>query len=210
MIRVKEAVIVEGRYDRIKLSSLIDGLIIETGGFRVFKDKERLSLIRRLAKERGILILTDSDSAGFLIRNYLSGAVPKESIKHAYIPDVLGKEKRKEKPSKEGKLGVEGVSQQVLLKALERAGAIAQAEQTEEKPSVPISKTDLYLLGLSGGESSALKRNCLLKELELPEYLSANSFLQVLNCLMTLRELRCLCERLFSETETSEAENIGE
>ncbi len=200
MLRVKEAVIVEGKYDKIKLSGLIDGLIIETGGFRVFKDRERLALIRRLARERGILILTDSDSAGFVIRNFLNGAVPEGSVKHAYIPDILGKERRKEKPSKEGKLGVEGMPQQALLQALERAGVTAE-EGPAQVGSAPITKGDLFSLGLSGGENSARMRSRLLQRLKLPEYLSANALLQVLNCLMTAQELENLCDELFSSRE---------
>ena len=134
MIRVKEAIIVEGRYDKIKLSSVVDGLIIETGGFRIFKDKNLLAMIRRLADSRGILIMTDSDAAGFMIRNYLSGAVDPSKIKHAYIPDILGKEKRKEKPSKEGKLGVEGVPVSAIEDALKRAGISYEEAPLSQKP----------------------------------------------------------------------------
>lgn len=186
MIRVKEAVIVEGKYDKIKLSSLIDGLILETNGFHIFRDKEQMELIRSLARTRGILILTDSDAAGFQIRNYLVGAIPSGKVRHAYIPDILGKEKRKAKPSGEGKLGVEGIPADILRKALERAGA---GFQEEKRPcGHRITKTDLYLCGLSGGDNSAKKRGAFLKRLSLPEHLSANSLPEVLNGILSYEE----------------------
>lgn len=189
MIKVKEAVIVEGKYDKIKLSSLIDGLIIETNGFQIFKDKEQMAFIRKLADTRGIIVLTDSDSAGFLIRHYLAGAIEPEKIKHAYIPDILGKEKRKAKPSKEGKLGVEGVPAQIIRDALKRAGAGLDTRQASAgKPAKKITKADLYLAGLSGTRDSAQKRRALLKMLSLPEHLSANSLTQVLNDIMDYDE----------------------
>lgn len=194
MIQIKEAIIVEGKYDKIKLSSLIDGLIIETRGFRIFKDRAQMQLIRRLADTRGILILTDSDSAGFIIRNYLSGAVPPEKIKHAYIPDILGKERRKEKPSKEGKLGVEGVPAAAILEALERAGVVCGAE--EAPAGRVITKTDFYLAGLSGGENSAEKRAALLKKLALPEHLTPNALLAVLNGMMSFEEFQSILNGL--------------
>lgn len=194
MIQIKEAIIVEGKYDKIKLSSLIDGLIIETRGFRIFKDRAQMQLIRRLADTRGILILTDSDSAGFIIRNYLSGAVPSEKIKHAYIPDILGKERRKEKPSKEGKLGVEGVPAAAILEALERAGVVCGAE--EAPTGRIITKTDFYLAGLSGGENSAQKRAALLKKLSLPEHLAPNALLAVLNGMMSFEEFQSILNTL--------------
>ena len=194
MIHVNEAVIVEGKYDKIKLSRLIDGLILETNGFRIFKDKEQMALLRRLAQQRGLLVLTDSDSAGFLIRNYLSGSISPEKIRHVYIPDIFGKEKRKEKPSKEGKLGVEGVPDAVLLEALKRAGVSAQ---TSELPAGrKITKNDLYFLGLSGGKNSAEKRRRLLCRLGLPEHLSASSLPEILNSLMTYDEFAKLAEEL--------------
>lgn len=189
MIKVKEAVIVEGKYDKIKLSSLIDGLIIETNGFQIFKDKEQMAFIRKLADTRGIIVLTDSDSAGFLIRHYLAGAIEPEKIKHAYIPDILGKEKRKAKPSKEGKLGVEGVPAQIIRDALKRAGAGLDTRQASAGGSAgKITKADLYLTGLSGTRDSAQKRRALLKMLSLPEHLSANSLTQVLNDIMDYDE----------------------
>lgn len=196
MIRVKEAVIVEGKYDKIKLSSIIDGLIIETHGFQIFKDKEQMALLRKLAAERGLLILTDSDGAGFVIRNYLTGCIPKKQVKHAYIPDLFGKEKRKEKPSKEGKLGVEGVPARVIRQALEKAGVCCGNEPEEKGP--PITKADLFAAGLSGGEGSAEKRRLLQKELSLPERLSPNGLLQILNATMTREEFLAKIEKLDS------------
>lgn len=198
MIKVKEAVIVEGKYDKIKLSSIIDGLIIETGGFRIFKDREQMQLIRKLADTRGILVLTDSDSAGFLIRNYLTGSIPAEKIKHAYIPDIFGKEKRKEKPSGEGKLGVEGVPVQTILEALKRAGVTC--ESVGEPDGRKITKTDLYLAGLSGGDNSAEKRRLLLQELNLPEHLTVNSLVGVLNSIMGYENFQNLLDKLFKKT----------
>lgn len=187
MIKVREAVIVEGKYDKMRLSSLIDGLILETGGFRIFKDREKMALIRSLADTRGLLILTDSDSAGFLIRNRLTGSIAPEKIRHAFIPDILGKEKRKEKPSKEGKLGVEGMSSQVLLETLKRAGIGAEESAPQGRK---ITKADLYDAGLSGGENSAQKRRAFLKSLSLPEYLSANALPEVLSGIMSYEEFR--------------------
>lgn len=195
MIKVKEAIIVEGKYDKIKLSSVIDGLIIETRGFRIFGDKEQMNFIRRLADTRGILILTDSDGAGFLIRNYLTGSIAPEKIKHAYIPDILGKERRKQKPSKEGKLGVEGVPVKTIVEALNRAGVVCGGE--EAPTGRKITKTDLYLAGLSGGENSTQKRQKLLKELSLPEHLAANSLVGVLNGIMSYEEFQQLLDKLF-------------
>ena len=186
MIKVREAVIVEGKYDKMRLSALIDGLILETGGFRIFKDKEKMALIRTLADTRGLLILTDSDSAGFLIRNHLAGSVAPEKIKHAFIPDILGKEKRKEKPSKEGKLGVEGMSSRILTETLRRAGI--GAEESDSLPRRKITKADLYAAGLSGGENSAQKRRAFLKSLSLPEYLSSNALPEVLSGIMSYEE----------------------
>lgn len=189
MIRVREAIIVEGKYDKIKLSSLIDGLILETNGFRIFKDREQMALIRRLAETRGILVLTDSDAAGFVIRRYLSGSIPPDRIRHAYIPDIPGKERRKEKPSKEGKLGVEGVPSKVILEALRRAGVCCSEEpEGEGARKRRITKTDLYLAGLSGGRDSAEKRRALLRKLSLPEHLAANSLVEVLSCMMSYEE----------------------
>lgn len=189
MIRIKEAVIVEGKYDKIKLSGFIDGLIITTDGFGIFKDKEKQALIRRLAKTRGILVLTDSDGAGFVIRSFLKGAVPKEQIKHAYIPDVFGKEKRKDKPSKEGKLGVEGISEEVLCRAISRSGAECELCTDNVRMEKEITKADLFELGLTGCPNSSENRAWLKERLALPVNMSANSLLAVLNCIMTKQEL---------------------
>lgn len=186
MIRIKEAIIVEGKYDKLKLSSIVDGLIIETNGFGIFKDREQLEFIRRIAETRGIIVLTDSDSAGFIIRGYLSGSVKPEKVKHAYIPDILGKEKRKTKFSKEGKLGVEGVPAKAIIDALKRAEATFQSEKENNRRK--ITKNDLYFAGLSGGKGSASKRRAFLKMLSLPEHLSSNAIAHVLNGMMTYDE----------------------
>ncbi len=188
MIKIKEAVIVEGRYDKARLSSLIDGVIIETNGFRIFKDKEKLKLIQRLAKECGIIVLTDSDAAGFQIRAKLQGAVPPDRIKHAYIPDVFGKEKRKDAASKEGKIGVEGIDAEILREALIKAGA-EQAENKEE-----LTKADFYELGLSGKADSAEKRKKLLKGLDLPERMPVNSLIKVINSVYDKEEFLKMLE----------------
>ena len=194
MIHTDRVIVVEGKYDKIKLSSFIDGMIIETRGFRIFKDKEQMALIRKMADARGLLILTDSDSAGFLIRNYLKSCIAPDKIKHAYIPDILGKERRKTSYSKEGKLGVEGMSEQVLTQALSQAGIGVSFRQA---PSEPITKMDLFDWGLSGKEDSAAKRKQLTRELGLPEHLTTNALVTVLSALMSRREWQSLCERLF-------------
>lgn len=196
MIKIREAVIVEGKYDKIKLSSLIDGLIIETGGFQIFSDKEKMELFRKLADTRGLLILTDSDSAGFLIRNHIQGCIPKEKIKHAYIPDLYGKEKRKLHPSKEGKLGVEGIDPQVLLDAIRRAGVSVDAEAGEPANKREITKLDLYEDGFSGGPESAKKRKWLLQELGLPERLTTKALVPVLNSLMDFEDYQKVVEKI--------------
>lgn len=197
MIRIREAVIVEGKYDKIKLSALVDGVIIETNGFRIFKDPEKMSLIRALAQKRGILILTDSDAAGFVIRNHLKGSIPSSQIKHAYIPGIFGKERRKARPSKEGKLGVEGVPIDRIREAILRSGATLEDEKAPQTGE-GISKLDLFYAGLSGKEESAEKRAQLLKHLNLPEYLSANALIQALNCLMDRQEFRRMVWELFA------------
>ena len=183
MLRIKEAIVVEGRYDKNALSQVVDTVILETSGFGVFKDRERLALLRRLAEERGLIVLTDPDGAGFLIRNYLKGSIPPDRVKHAYVPDVPGKERRKRAPGKEGKLGVEGMKPVVLLEALRRAGATFEDEAGAEGRGEPITKADLFALGLTGGADSAAKRQALLKELDLPEHLTPNGMLEALNLL---------------------------
>lgn len=193
MIRVKEAIVVEGKYDKSTLSSLVDGVIIETKGFGIFRDKERRELLRRLARERGLIVLTDSDGAGFLIRGKLSSWIPAEQIKNAYIPDLFGKERRKPRPSKEGKLGVEAMSGEILRKALERAGATLEEQPSSgERPKGQLTKADLFELGLSGGPESAKKRRELQAALDLPQRLSANGLLEVLNALYDREEFYAL------------------
>lgn len=185
MIKVNEAIIVEGKYDKIKLCSVVDAVIIVTDGFGIFRDSEKLGLIRYYAEKTGIIILTDSDSAGRKIRGYIKGAVKTGSVRNVYIPDVFGKEKRKVKPSAEGKLGVEGIDVKTLLEAFEKAGVTAS-----ERTSVPdITKVTLFELGLSGGNNSSELRKRLQKKLGLPSLLSAGALLEVLNTMMTAEEL---------------------
>ncbi len=182
MIKINQAVIVEGKYDKIKLSGIIDAPIIQTDGFGIFKDKELQRLIRMLAEKRGLLVLTDSDSAGFKIRSFIGSTVDKKYIKNAYIPDIFGKERRKTEPSKEGKLGVEGVSEDVIMQALANAGVLCESSQEPERP---ITKLDLYEFGLTGGENSSEKRARLLERYALPSRLTTNSLVTVLNCITT-------------------------
>lgn len=190
MRRVREVIVVEGRYDTARLKTVVDAMVVETNGFGLFKDKERLELLRCLAAKRGLLILTDSDSAGFLIRNYLSGALPPEQIKHAYIPGIAGKERRKSAPSREGLLGVEGVDNGVIEAALQRAGATFEEEDVP-RPAAPfLTKADLVADGLSGGPDSAARREQLLRRLGFPAKLSANRLLEAINATMTREEYR--------------------
>lgn len=191
MLRIKEAIVVEGRYDKNTLSQVVDTLILETAGFGIFKNPEQMALLRRAAQRRGLIVLTDSDGAGFVIRNRIRGAIPTAQVKHAYIPDVYGKERRKRRPGKEGKLGVEGMPPQVLEEVLRRAGATFLGEDTGEKPEEPpLTKADLMAAGLTGGADSAGRRQALLKELELPEHMSANALLAVLNGCYSREEAR--------------------
>ena len=183
MLKIQEAIVVEGRYDKNTLSQLVDTVILETAGFGIFKDKEKLSLLRKIGEKRGLIILTDSDGAGFVIRNYLKGALPQDQVKHAYVPDLFGKEKRKRKPGKEGKLGVEGIRPEVLENALRRAGATILEGETQKAGSSPLTKADLFACGLSGGEGSREKRQALLKKLDLPQHLTPNAMLPVLSAL---------------------------
>ena len=188
MIRIKEAIVVEGRYDKNALSQVVDAVILETSGFGVFKDGEKLTLLRRLAEKQGLIVLTDPDGAGFLIRNYIKGAVPPHQVKHAYVPDVLGKERRKRTPGKEGKLGVEGMSPDVLLQALLRAGATVEGEESAA-PRGEMTPADLFVLGLNGRPDSAQRREALLRRLNLPQHMNAKALLTVLNALYTRTEL---------------------
>lgn len=184
MLKIKEAIVVEGKYDKNTLSQLVDTIILETTGFGIFNNQEKLRLLRKIAAARGLIILTDSDGAGFLIRNYLKGALPLDQVKHAYIPDIHGKEHRKRHWGSEQKLGVEGMNQAVLEAALRRSGATLLDDEESTAPAKkPITKTDLYLCGLTGGEGSAKLRQRLLKELDLPEHLTPNALLPVLNAL---------------------------
>ena len=211
MRKIKEVIVVEGRYDKNTLAQVVDATVVTLGGFAVFNDKEKVAFLRRLAAERGLIVLTDSDGAGFVIRNYLKGALPKEQVKQAYIPDIHGKEKRKRAPGKEGKLGVEGMKPKVilerseehtselqsrsdivcrLLEALRRAGATfldETAEPAAEK--TPITKADLMEWGLAGGAGSSQRRQALLRRLDLPEHLTANGMLEALNLLTDREEL---------------------
>ena len=187
MIRVREAIVVEGRYDANTLRQIVDAPVFETGGFGVFNDRERLKLLRLAAEKRGLIILTDSDGAGFVIRRFLSGAIDPGLVKHAYVPDVLGKERRKKGPSKEGKLGVEGMRPEIIVDALRRAGATIEGETSRRTPG-GITKADLYAAGLSGRPDSAEKRRALLKSLGLPERMSANAMLRALELLYTRDE----------------------
>ena len=184
MQRIIEVIVVEGRYDKNTLSQVVDAVILETSGFGIFNDREKRKLLQTLAEKRGLIVLTDSDGAGFLIRNHIKGFVDPSLVKHAYIPDIPGKERRKAKASREGKLGVEGMRPQVLLDALTRAGATFEDESNVQTSSPRITKADLFALGLSGGAESARKRMELQRELELPERLSADALLDVLNALM--------------------------
>ena len=182
MLCIREAIVVEGRYDKNTLSQVVDTLILETGGFQLFQDPERMALLDRAARRRGLVVLTDSDGAGFVIRNRIKGAIPAQFLKHAYIPDIYGKERRKRRPGKEGKLGVEGMPPQVLEQVLRRAGTTFLEEEAQAALSgPPLTKGDLFAAGLAGGPGSGEKRQALLKRLELPEHMSANALLAVLN-----------------------------
>lgn len=192
MRRIKEVIVVEGRYDKNTLSQVVDATIITLGGFAVFNDREKLAFLRRLAEKQGLIVLTDSDGAGFVIRNYLKGALPPGRVKQAYIPDVPGKERRKRRPGREGKLGVEGMRPQALLESLRRAGATFLDEEAEAPAGVPLTKADLVELGLSGGRDSAARRRALLLRLDLPEHLTTNGLLEALNLLYGREELEAL------------------
>lgn len=189
MIKIREAIVVEGRYDKNTLSQIVDAPILETSGFGIMKDKAQLELLRKVANTRGLIVFTDSDGAGFVIRNFLKGAIPADKLKHAYIPDIYGKERRKSAPGKEGKLGVEGMDPRIILDALRNAGATIEGE-TATRSAGAITKQDLMELGLSGGKDSGEKRKLLLKKLQLPEHMSSNAMLQALNLLLDLEALR--------------------
>jgi len=187
MVKIREAIVVEGRYDKNVLSQIVDAPIFETDGFGIFKNKKQMELLRKAAQMRGLIVFTDPDGAGFVIRNHIKAAIEPAFLKHAYVPDVMGKERRKARPGKEGKLGVEGMRPEVILDALRKCGATIEGE------SFPISrgitKQDMMALGLSGGKDSAQKRKALLEKLDLPEHMSANALLQALNVLYSFEEI---------------------
>lgn len=189
MIKIREAIVVEGRYDKNTLSQIVDAPILETSGFGIMKDKQQLALLRKVAANRGLVVFTDPDGAGFVIRNYLKGAIPADQLKHAYIPDIAGKERRKSAPGKEGKLGVEGMRPEVIVDALRKAGATIEGE-SESRTIGNITKQDFMELGLSGRANSKEKRLKLLKKLDLPEHTSSNALLLAINLLMDIDELR--------------------
>jgi len=197
MDKIREAIVVEGRYDKNTLSQVVDAPIFQTEGFGILKDKAMLSLLRTVARERGLIIFTDPDGAGFVIRNYLKGAIDPKYVKHAYIPDVFGKERRKATPGKEGKLGVEGMTPQVLVDCLLRCGATVEGDSQE--PRNQLTKQDMMELGLSGGANSALLRKRLMQKLSFPEHMSANALLQALDLLYTKEQLTKLVDQLKSE-----------
>ena len=192
MVKIREAIVVEGRYDKNTLSQIVDAPILETSGFGIFKDKKQMTLLRQVAQKRGLIVFTDPDGAGFVIRNHIKSAIDPKYLKHAYIPDIMGKERRKKTAGKEGKLGVEGVSREIILEALRRAGATIEGEETAVQSQ--ITKQELMELGLSGGADASAKRLALLKKLGLPEHMSANAMLQALNLLYSLEELKSLLE----------------
>ena len=192
MKRIREVIVVEGRYDKNTISQVVDAAVVTLGGFAVFNDREKVAFLRRLAQQRGLIVLTDSDGAGFVIRNFLKGALPRNQVKQAYIPDIHGKERRKRSPGKEGKLGVEGMKPAVLLEALRRAGATFEDEETAADRGELITKADLFALGLTGGTGSAAKRQALLKALDLPEHLTPNAMLEALNLLYSRAEFLAL------------------
>lgn len=195
MVRIKEAIVVEGRYDKNTLSQIVDAPIFETNGFGIFKDKQQMALLRQVAEKRGLIVFTDADGAGFVIRNHIKSAIPGQFLKHAYTPDIFGKERRKTSPGKEGKLGVEGMKPDVILDALRKAGATFVGEGntiTRER----ITKMDMFFMGLSGNPDSKAKRTALLKALDLPERMSANALLEVLNLLYSKGEIYRLVDML--------------
>ena len=199
MVKIREAIVVEGRYDKNTLSQIVDAPILETSGFGIFKDKKQMELLRKVAKTRGLVVFTDADGAGFVIRNHIKSAIPGQYLKHAYTPDIMGKERRKAAPGKEGKLGVEGMRPEIILDALRKAGATIEGEQADAAPQ--ITKQDLMELGLSGGANASDLRLALLKKLDLPEHMSANAMLQALNLLYSLEELTEIVGQLESQND---------
>ncbi len=188
MVRIKEAIVVEGRYDKNTLSQILDATILETNGFGIFKDKAQMRLLRQIAEKRGLIVFTDADGAGFVIRNHMKSTIPGKYLKHAYTPDIMGKERRKSAPGKEGKLGVEGMRPEIILDALKKAGATIEGDIGAERIE-QLTKLDLFDMGLSGNPDSKAKRTAFLKMLDLPEHMSANALLDVLNLLYTKDEV---------------------
>lgn len=203
-IKISEVIVVEGVYDKIKVDSAVDATVIETDGFRIFKDKEKTALLRMLAKKRGLIILTDSDAAGFAIRNFVKQGIDRKNIKHAYIPDIFGKEKRKSAPSKEGKLGVEGVTNEIITDALIKAGAVNVAGQSQNE--CKIDRMALYNDGFIGSRDSAAMRRKLLLSLNLPVRMSTNMFLEIVNSLITYDEYKKIAESIENGVETQRGE----
>ena len=197
MVKIKEAIVVEGRYDKNTLSQIVDAPILETSGFGIFKNKEQMALLRRVAEKRGLIVFTDADGAGFVIRNHLKSAIEPKYLKHAYTPDIFGKERRKEKAGKEGKLGVEGMSRDVIIESLRRAGATFIGEENAAEKA-EITKADLMDLGLYGPGSNE-RRGTLIKKLGFPEKISTNGFLQAVNLLYTKNELTTIVEKMENE-----------
>lgn len=202
MVKLEQAVVVEGRYDKNALAQIVDAPVFCTNGFGVMNDPALVALLREAAEKRGLIVLTDSDAAGFVIRNYLKSCLPNDRLLHAYVPDIPGKERRKRAPGKEGKLGVEGMPPAVILQALKDAGAAicGEADRAEARPAEPITKQDLYALGLSGGSGSRQKRAALLQSLRLPEHMSANALLQALNLRFTRAEFLARFDTTEEET----------
>lgn len=194
-IKIKQAIVVEGKYDKIKLSEFIDGVIIVTNGFGIYKDKDTVELIRFYGKQRGLVILTDSDWAGNQIRGHIKSIVPDCEIINVYVPEIFGKEKRKTEPSKEGKLGVEGISSKIIIEAFQRAGLFGEKSKTED----PITKMDFYELGLSGGAGSSQRREELCKSLSLPAKLTASGLLSAVNTMFSRKEFFEYCENFYAE-----------
>ena len=194
MIKIKEAIVVEGRYDKNTLSQIVDAPIFETHGFGIFKDKKQMDLLRKVAKQRGLIVFTDADGAGFVIRNHIKSAIEGRYLKHAYTPDILGKERRKQTPGKEGKLGVEGMKPEILIAALQKAGATVEGQETGA--SAGLTKQELRAMGLSGGQGSSEKRQALLKKCGLPERMTTNAMLEALNLLYNKEELLELLREL--------------
>lgn len=206
IIHLDSAVVVEGKYDKIKLKNIFDAVIIVTDGFRIYKDAEKMSLIRRFAETEGIIILTDSDTAGFRIRRYLKGAVNSGRITNVYIPDIFGRERRKRHFSKEGKLGVEGVDEDIIIEAFRRAGININGSSVPKPSHEIITSLDMYELGLSGGKNSSEKRKAVLKQYGLPQLLTTASMTEILNTMTTRTEFIKQCEKLFSETGAADTE----